>query len=321
MLSKYLKTLLNGGVPEEQRDPLKEGLAAFEAGDHELALPLLEEALQADPNQLAALTAKGRILSDQGSYAEAYQCLMAALELDAYNAQLYYYLAEVLYAQQDLFAADRHFAKATQLDPDYTDAFIRQGMVLSELGRREEAIKAFERAIFLDRAAVVARYHLAQVCLQMEDFRRALAQLHMVKELHPDYAPVYLLQGDIQQRLGDLRQAIVEYEKAVELGAGDAGVYWQLGQLYTTMGEKDKALKAFMNVTEYDPEHWPAHYQVATIHDEAKRYGSAQQSYAALLQSDEYREAAQGALERINAILAEIAASMAGEQPAPEAGF
>jgi tetratricopeptide (TPR) repeat protein len=313
VLSKYLKTLLNGGVPEEERDPLKEGLAAFEAGDYEQALALFEEVLASDPHQLQVLTAKGRILNEQGSYAEAYQALSAAVELDAYNPQIYYYLGEVLYAQQDLFAAERHFAKAAQLDPDYTDAFIREGMVLAELGRREEAVKAFERAIFLDRAAVVARFHLAQVCLQMEDFRRALAQLHMVKELYPEYAPVYLLQGEIQQRLGDLRQAIVEYDKAVELGAGDAGVFWQLGQMHLSLGDRENALKAFVQVVEYDPEHWPAHYHVAVMHDEAKRYGSAQQSYQALLQSEEYREVAQQAMARISAILAEIAASMAGD--------
>ena len=47
------------------------------------------------------------------------------------------------------------------------------------------------------RTAVVARFHLAQVCLQLKDHRRALTQLHLVKELQPNYAPVYMLQGDI----------------------------------------------------------------------------------------------------------------------------
>lgn len=316
MLSKYLKTLLNGGVPETDRDPLADGLAAFEAGDHDGALPLLLQALEADPYQVQALGAIARMHLERGEFAEALTQLQTAIQFDAYNAQLYYGLGEAASGLQDLFAAERHFTRATELDPDFTDAFIRHGMVLAELGRREDAIKAFERAIFLDRAAVVARYHLAQVCLQLEDFRRALTQLHMVKELHPTYAPVYLLQGEIQQRLGDARQAIVEYEKAVELGVGDADLFWQLGQLHLGLNDRDKALKAFQQVVDIDPAHYPAQMQLARMHEEAKRLLQAQQAYEALLDSEEFGAIAQAGLDRISAVLAEIAASMSGGENA-----
>ncbi|HEY9724244.1 MAG TPA: tetratricopeptide repeat protein [Oscillatoriaceae cyanobacterium] len=312
MLSKYLKTILNGGVPETPSDPLAEGLAAYEAGDHAQAMEKLLIALEADPYQVDALGTLARIHLERGENAEALAHLQTAIQFDAYNPQLYYSLGEASFGLNDLFAAERHYARSTELNPDFTDAFIRQGMVLSELGRREDAIKAFERAIFLDRAAVVARYHLAQVCLQLEDYRRALTQLHMVKELHPTYAPVYLLQGDIQQRLGDARQAVVEYEKAVELGAGDADVFWQLGELHLGLQNRDKALKAFQQVVDIDPGHFPAQMQLARMHEEAKRLLQAQQAYEALVASEEYGELAREGLARISAVLAEIAASMSG---------
>lgn len=318
MINKYLKSLLNGGAPEQPvKSPLEQGMALFEAGDYEGALPQLEEALQADATHTGALVALGRIRLDLGLYAEALEPLRIARELDGKNPQVFYLLGELASAQGDVIASEKNFRKATELDPDFTDAHIRLGMVLSEQRRLNDAVKSFERAIFLDRMAVVARYHLAQVCIETEDFQRALGQLHMVKELHPDYAPVYVLQGDIFQRLGDHRQAVVELTKAVELGAGDATVQYRLGRSHLALGNKEKALRAFLATIEQDAEYWPAYYDAAVLQEELKRYAQAQRNFQAIAHLEEYREVAAQAIERINGMLAEIAASMAGGDEKP----
>jgi tetratricopeptide (TPR) repeat protein len=314
VLSKYLKTILNGGVPEEERDPLKEGLALFEAGDYDPAMPLLEEVLEADNGNVASLVAIGRIHTARGHFRKASKVLESALDLEPKNPQINYYMAELSYELQDYLSAEEYFTKATQCDPDYTDAYIRLGMLLSELSRYHDAIKALERAIFLDRAAVVARYQLAQVCVELEDFRRALAQIHLVRELHPDFAPVHMLQGDIFDRLGDYRQAIVELNKVVELGGADANVYWQLGTAHLALKQREKALRAFLHVIEHDPELWPAYYEAAQLQEGMKRFQQARQTYKALLHAEEYAEVANEAIERIDGVLAEIAATMAGDE-------
>lgn len=313
MLNKYLKTLMNGGVPEKEPDPLGDGLAQFEAGDYDQAMVNLAVALENDPTHVKALTAMGRIHLDQGRFAEAYQPLRSALELDVKNAQLHYLLGELCYGQQDFNSAENYFTKSVKHDPDYTDAHIRLGMLLSELQRYPDAIKSFERAIFLDRAAVVARFHLAQVCVQMDDQRRALTQLHLVKELHPDYPPVYVLQGEIFYKLGDMRQAIVEFNRAVELGAADANVFWQMAQAHLSLKQRDKALRSFMQVIEHDPHHWAAHYHAGQMQEELKRYAQAQQHYQTLLEVEEFREVASQGVERINKLLGDIAATLAGD--------
>lgn len=320
MLSKYLKTILNGGVPETARDPLAEGLAAFEAGELEAALPSLEEAVRAEGGAPAgAHLALGRIYMEQGRAQPAAEHLRRALALDPYDAPSHYHLADLMHRVQDPQTAIEHFTRATQCDPDYTDAYIRLGMVYAEQRRYEEATKSFETAIFLDRSAVVARYHLAQVCIEKQDFRRALTQLHLVKELHPDYAPVYLLQGELFQRLGDYRQAIVELNKAVELGAGDANVYWALGTAHLALKQREKALRAFLQVIEHDPQLWPAYYEAALLQEGMKRYQQARQTYKALLEVPEYGAIASEAVGRIDQLLEEIAAQMAGEDdPAPQ---
>jgi tetratricopeptide (TPR) repeat protein len=313
VINKYLKTLLNGGVPEREARPLEDGLAAFEAGRHAEALPLLEEAVAAAPQTLEALMALGNIHLAANDLEAAHRRFMEALTLENRSAALFYNLGEVSFLAGRPADAARFYQRATAVDPDHTDAFIRLGMLHQEAGRLAEATKAFERAIFLDRCAVVARFHLAQVCIAVGDTRRALTQLHLVKELHGDYPPVFVLQGELQLSLGDYRQAIVEFDRAYELGVDDAALHWHLSEACTRLGDTDRALKAALRTLEHDPAHLPAHLRAAQLLEGVRRYAQAKQHYEVLFGMDGFDEAAREGLERVAGVLAEIAASMAGE--------
>ncbi|MNT11562.1 hypothetical protein D3C72_1464520 [compost metagenome] len=72
-----------------------------------------------------------------------------------------------------------------------------------------------------------------------------------------------------------------------------------------------------MATIEQDPEAWSAYYHAAQLQEDMKRLAQAQKHYQALAHVDEYREVATAAVERIGNTLADIAASMAGEQEPP----
>ncbi|MEB3223845.1 MAG: tetratricopeptide repeat protein [Candidatus Sericytochromatia bacterium] len=319
MINKYLKTLLNGGVPEAERRPLEDGLAAYQQGRHSEALPLLEEGVASQPQHFDGLMALGQIHFKGGDLEAAQRRFLEALSLENRNATLYFLLGEVSYQGGRPAEALRFYQRATSVDADYTDAFIRMGMLHQEAGRLEEATKAYERAIFLDRSAVVARFQLAQVCISLGDTRRALTQLHLVKEIHGDYPPVFVLQGELQFGLGDFRQAIVEFERALELGVVDVGLLWSLSEAHARVGDKDQALEAAMRTLEEDPLHPAAHLRVAESLEAARRYTQALQHYETLLEVEGFDAAARAGFERVSAVLAEIAAKMAGEADAPTA--
>lgn len=312
MLSKYLKTILNGGVPEREVRPLEDGLNAFEAGKHDESLPLLLEALKDAPHTLAALVAVGRIYHTRGTADEAVKFLLRALELDGRNPLVNYLLGELALNEGNATMAAKFFEKALSTDPDYTDAHIRLGMAYRELKQPQEAIKAFEKAIFLDRQAVVARFQLAQVCLEVKDTRRALTQLHLVKEIHGDYPPVFLLQGEIQFGLGDYRQAIIELERALELGLDGAHARELLGRANDRLGNREGAIKAYVGCLER--ENRPhIRFRLAEILEELRKYSAAQEHYTILVDDRSYGDAAQEALKRIKQLLADIATELAGE--------
>jgi tetratricopeptide (TPR) repeat protein len=307
---KQLKNLIGLTPPPPPRNFLADGLAFFEAHKPTEALPLLEEGLLERPDHVAALLAVGRIHLDARRYDQAENALKRAHAFDTKNAKAHYMLGEVSQALQDALAAENHYRKATQLDPDFTDAFIRYGILLWESKRPNDAIKALERAIFLDRTALLARFHLAQICRQQGDHQRALTQLHMIKEREPSYSPVYQARAEIFLELGDNRQAIEEFQQLINLGAADAGVYWKLAQAHGALAQKDKALRAYLQVTRLNPQYWPAYYQAALLQEEAKQYQSAHQSFTLLLDIAPYQEAARAAVTRLAKLITEMATAM-----------
>ncbi|MEB3195621.1 MAG: tetratricopeptide repeat protein [Candidatus Sericytochromatia bacterium] len=316
MFNKYLKTILNGGIPEQEIRPREDGLAAYEAGEFQRAHPLLLKALETDPFAVDVLLALGRIDMSSEQFEKAEAWLKRAHDVDVRHALVNYLLGELAVRQERLPEAAGYFTRAVQSDPDYTDAYIRLGMVHQQAQRGDEAIKAFERAIFLDRSAVVARFHLAEVCVAQGDVRRALTQLHLVKEIHGDYPPIFVLQGEIQFGLGDFRQAVLEFERAIALGIDHADIQAHLSQAHAHLGNREAALQAALRSLEHDPARHALRLQVAEWLEQTHRLAQARAHYASLAETEPHAAHAQEALLRLDERLAQIAASMAGNDDA-----
>lgn len=69
----------------------------------------------------------------------------------------------VAYARGDLEAALDHFRAAREAAPDLVPAHFYEGLTLADLGRPEEAARAFQRVLQLDPGHLEARLELARV--------------------------------------------------------------------------------------------------------------------------------------------------------------
>ncbi|MBU6428442.1 MAG: tetratricopeptide repeat protein, partial [Cyanobacteria bacterium REEB65] len=203
-----------------------EGLAYLGQGELDVAFECFCRVDDANVEVKAkALAYRGHVLTRKGRFAEAVDCLQQSLALRMRKPQAWYFLGECYFYQRNWLEAEKNLRECLAIEPKFTDAYIRLGIVLKEQQRIDEAMRSFELAIVNDQKAVVARYELARICVDRQDYKRALSQLYFVKDLASSYAPAFALQGDIHQRIGDHRQAIVEYVKVVEIGQADASLY------------------------------------------------------------------------------------------------
>jgi tetratricopeptide (TPR) repeat protein len=92
---------------------------------------------------------------------EAKKELQQELEIDPSNAGAEYVLGELARQGQDLPEAVRHFTKATQLNPNFADAYLGLGMSLLAEKNYVDAVTPLEAAVKLQPGNPAAHYSLA----------------------------------------------------------------------------------------------------------------------------------------------------------------
>jgi Flp pilus assembly protein TadD len=112
----------------------------------------------------------------------------------------------------------------SQLDPK--DAYPHNGLgnVYSQLGKYDEAIAAYQRAIQLDPKYAYPHNGLGNVYYQLGKYDDAIAAYQRAIALDPKYATPHNGLGNVYQLLGQYEKALSAYQKAVEL-APEGGAY------------------------------------------------------------------------------------------------
>jgi len=174
----------DGGQPQPAIAVLEKGLAAG-APDRDIrirlglylaeshtdarrAIALLEGMSNED---VEALNGLGVAYGDGGRVAEAERTFHRVLELDPTNGLAFQNLAALALQQglsaapgaardTRLQAAETYARKAIDADPQLPDAFTTLGVVQSTLGRKQEAIDSWKRAVDLDGSQFNALYNL-----------------------------------------------------------------------------------------------------------------------------------------------------------------
>jgi len=87
--------------------------------------------------------------------------LQAELAIDPTNAGAEYVLGELARQAQDLPDAEQHFSKATQLEPNFADAYLGWGMTLLAEKKYAEAVVPLEKSVKLQPGNPAGHYSLA----------------------------------------------------------------------------------------------------------------------------------------------------------------
>ena len=132
------------------------GVVAERSGDHDAAARHFLACLELDANNAQALNYLGYMWAERGeNLAAAEELIRRALDLDPQSAAYLDSLGWVLYQQGRYHEALAPLQQASQLSADAPDPVVEEhlGDVLEKLGRRNEAVKAWERAAALEGAS------------------------------------------------------------------------------------------------------------------------------------------------------------------------
>ncbi|MEO5375837.1 MAG: tetratricopeptide repeat protein [Alphaproteobacteria bacterium] len=146
-----------------------------------------------------------------------------------------------------------HFAKALVGDPTNSALYANMGLALGAIGRRDEAIETFEKAIHL-RADYREAHHNVSVLLR-DAGRLGDAERHARQSiaLAPDLPDTHSVLGTILEAAGRTAEALAEYRTTVMLAPNHVPGLTHLGTLLGDLDQPEEAVEHLQRAVTLQP--------------------------------------------------------------------
>ena len=234
------------------------------------AIELFEEAILIDPDYALAYAGK----------AESY-CMLAihvprpeefirrgreaaekALSLDETLAAAHTSLAwiKAIY-DWDWLGAERSFKHSIQLDPHYPTTYNWYPVILSVLGRHDEALQYITRALQLDPGSLIINRDYGCVLSWAGKLDEAIAQLKRTVDMDPSFGPAHMHLARVYVAKGMYDEAITEFQTS-----GYYRTTGSLGYTYAKSGRREDALNELQKLMQLSKSQDVSAFEVAMIY-------------------------------------------------------
>lgn len=159
-----------------------------------------------------------------------------------------------------------------------------RGNVLRDLGRHEEALASYDRALRLKPDYAKAFYHRGNTLLKLKRPEDALASYDRALKLRPDYADALYNCGVALQSLKRPQEALARYDRALQFKPEDAEALNNRGNALLDLRRPDEALISYDRALTFKPDYVEALHNRGLALLDLKRPEDAMQSYARLLE-------------------------------------
>lgn len=185
--------------------------------DHDQALKCFKRATMLDPEFAYAFTLQGHEYVANEEYDKALDAYRHGINADNRHYNAWYGLGTVYDKMGKLDFAEQHFRNAATINPTNAVLICCIGLVLEKMNSPKNAIVHYERACSLAPLSVLARFRKARVLMKLQEFKFALAELKVLKDMAPDEANVHYLLGKLYKMLHDKANAIKHFTTALNL--------------------------------------------------------------------------------------------------------
>ena len=165
-------------------------------------------------------------------------------------ADAYFRIANIYSSSdKDLGHSINCYDLAIKWKPKFFEAHVNRAIVKSRLGRHQDAIVDYDRAIKLNPRAIKLNPDLAGIYSNRGDSKAelgrhqdAIVDYDRAIKLNPDLAEAYSNRGISKAKLGRHQDAIVDYDKAIKREPDLAGPYVNRGNAKSKSGRHQDAI-------------------------------------------------------------------------------
>lgn len=182
---------------------------------------------------------------------KARQASARALELDPSSAEAHVAAGQGFSMEQRYGEAAMEFERAIELDPTLFDAHYYYGRACFKAGELEKSLHLFEQAQSLRPEDYESGYLIGLVLTQLgranearDAQKDALERVTKYIDLNPDEARPYVLAAGALARLGQREHAMECIDRAQSLAPDDDAILYNAGCALAILGEQEGALDA-----------------------------------------------------------------------------
>jgi len=223
--------------------------------------------LQARPNPIRMERAAGLEAMHRKEYRLAINHYRTASQLEPGNGLNYRNLGLALRSLGKDDQAMAMYRKAIDLDPELAPAYNDLALLYAQNAEDyETAIQLLNRAIGLDLDEKLFHFNLAHIHFTIGRFDEAVRENERVLELDSLSALTWFNLGMSHSRLGNLEKAEASLRKALEINSSYADAFYELGKLYKGEGRLAEAGEMYESCLKYQARHKYAHYGLGQVY-------------------------------------------------------
>ena len=213
---QLLRTDANQPVPMHML-----GVAAHQAGNNEMAVDLIGQALALQPDYANAHYNLGNVLKELGRADEAIASYQQSLAQNPESADAHFNLGNVLQDLGDLDQAVVSFANAIALQPDYGAAHFNMGNALKSLGAMEDAAAAYRSAVAILPQSAAVHLNLGHALHQLGKADDAIASYRAAVAINPEFWDAHYNLGRVLMSEARSDDAVVSFQQVLKFATGD----------------------------------------------------------------------------------------------------
>ena len=220
----------------------------------------------AEAFETAAGSAQGA-LSPKEAFPNAKAAAMQAVELDSTLAEPHVSLAWSSFVfDRDWATAENQFQRALRLNPNYPTAHQSYAMLLSRMGRFDEAIREMKRAQELDPVSLDGNTMMGIALGLARRHDEAIPWFRRVLDMDPNFLRAHFGLGHALVHMKRYAEAINEFQKAADISGGGAAQLGSLGYACALANRRAEALEIVEKLKERSREHYVPLAMVAVVY-------------------------------------------------------
>ena len=277
------------------------------------ALFCCERALAINPNCSDALHLMGRLSLEDNHLDRAVEWFASAITQSP-KAEYLSSLGAVLQRLGRGDEALKAFDKAVQLKPDDAGLWTSLGAALDESRRPSEALLCFQHALKLDPRHWEAAYRSGVLLQQLERLDDALIQFNLCDELRPHHAPTLASHSLLLRGLKRFEDYLACGRQAHALDPTSAEISNNIGDALQLLGRFVEALAWFDSALELEPSFTQALENKAVVLKRMHRFEEALAIYHRIGAVDRTNAGAELGLAHVNLLLGNFEAGFRGRE-------